>query len=114
MSDLILEQVKQAVDNNYCVYWSNKGYQVIKDRLGRYLIKHHSGNVVGLCEHDIGCIIMPDIAMWREPTKWELKFGEGAIHYKSLPYHVAVNLLTGKEKHWCKCPVDGLRYNRFK
>lgn len=33
-----LEEIKQAVDAGKTVHWSNKGYQVIKDRFDHYLI----------------------------------------------------------------------------
>lgn len=31
-------QIKAAVDSGKKVYWSHKGYEVIKDRIGQYLI----------------------------------------------------------------------------
>ena len=43
-----LEEIKKAVDNGREVFWANKGYRVIKDNIGQYLIKHEGGNCVGL------------------------------------------------------------------
>jgi hypothetical protein len=45
---MTLNEIKNALDNNENVYWANQGYQVIKDKIGHYLIKHHSGNCIGL------------------------------------------------------------------
>jgi hypothetical protein len=49
---MTLDEIKQAVDNGGIVYWTNRGYRVIKDNLGQYLIKHHSGDCVGLTWRD--------------------------------------------------------------
>ena len=45
------------------------------------------------------------------PTKGEVKFGEGAIHYRDFPLSV-IGLKKGKAawKDWFKAPDDGLRY----
>lgn len=40
------DQVIRAVDNGVPVYWMNEGYQVIKDRLGRYLVAYTSNEYV--------------------------------------------------------------------
>jgi len=33
-----LSDIKTALNNGYKVYWANKGYEVIKDSIGQYLI----------------------------------------------------------------------------
>jgi hypothetical protein len=33
-----LEEIKKAVDEGKSVYWSNRNYEVIKDKNGQYLI----------------------------------------------------------------------------
>lgn len=38
------DQVTQAVDNGFLVYWLNDGYQVTKDNLGRYLVIYTSSD----------------------------------------------------------------------
>jgi hypothetical protein len=43
-----LEQIKAAVDSGKKVYWSNKGYQVVKDKAGDYVIKASNGHMIGL------------------------------------------------------------------
>lgn len=48
---------------------------------------------------------------WRQPTKAEIRFGEGAIHYKDFTRE-QWEKPNGSLKRWIKCPVDGLRYNR--
>jgi hypothetical protein len=52
------------------------------------------------------------ITGWRNPTKAEIRFGEGAIHYKDFPRE-QWEKPDGSLKRWIKCPFDGLRYNRY-
>lgn len=47
----------------------------------------------------------------RNPTKQEIKFGEGATHYKSFSGKQCEKP-NGDLKRWLVCPFDGLRYNR--
>lgn len=47
----------------------------------------------------------------REPTSWEIKFGEGATHYKDFDLEFCLKP-NGDIKKWVKCPYDGLRYYR--
>jgi len=35
---MTLEQIKQAIEDGKKVYWSNPAYEVIKDKIGQYLI----------------------------------------------------------------------------
>ena len=35
---MTLDEIKSNIDAGKRVYWVNKGYQVIKDRIGQYLI----------------------------------------------------------------------------
>lgn len=47
----------------------------------------------------------------REPTAGEIKFGEGATHYKDF----SIDMCTDdnfEPKKWIKCPIDRLRYYR--
>lgn len=46
----------------------------------------------------------------RQPTKYELKMGYGAIHYADFPLIDCINPKTGNIKKWLKS--DGLRYYR--
>ncbi len=50
------------------------------------------------------------ITYHRNPTKRELKFGEGAIHYKDFDYDLVWDSKNDRPKAWVKCPIDGLRY----
>ena len=55
-----------------------------------------------------------NIEYYRNPTNWEIKFGEGAIHWLEinedlLPF--ATNK-KGDLKKWFVNPFDGLRYYR--
>ena len=44
-----IAEIKQAVDSGHAVHWSNKGYRVIKDSIGQYLIEfHRTGHCIGL------------------------------------------------------------------
>ena len=47
----------------------------------------------------------------RNPTAGEIKFGEGAIHYKDFAY-TDCQKDNGDFKAWLICPIDGLRYYR--
>jgi hypothetical protein len=51
------------------------------------------------------------ITAHRQPTPGEIRFGEGATHYKDF----SVELWKDKDglpKRWIKCIEDGLRYYR--
>ena len=45
---MTLSQIKTAVDQGEAVYWSNKNYQVIKNKFGDYVIRTASN------KHEIG------------------------------------------------------------
>ena len=50
---MTLEEIKAAVEAGRKVYWSNKGYQVIKDKLGQWLVKYEpTGHCWGLTHTD--------------------------------------------------------------
>ena len=45
------EEIKQAINQGFRVYWANKSYQVIKGKgalAAEYLIKCDNGNCIGL------------------------------------------------------------------
>ncbi len=46
----------------------------------------------------------------RLPTKGEIKFGEGAIHWLTVPLNLIINNKTGELKKWFIHPKDRLRY----
>lgn len=47
----------------------------------------------------------------RNPTAYEIKFGEGATHHKEFPLELWLKQ-DGYFKLWTVCPLDGLRYYR--
>jgi len=47
----------------------------------------------------------------RQPTPAEVRFGRGAIHYRTFSLDEFINPLTGGLKRWIKA-ADGLRYYR--
>jgi len=47
----------------------------------------------------------------RNPTKYEIKFGEGAIHYIDFDESICMKP-NGDLKQWLISPFDGLRYYR--
>ena len=48
-----LDDIKTAIYNGYTVYWKNRGYEVIKDKIGQYLIKCKANSYcVGLTRSD--------------------------------------------------------------
>lgn len=51
------------------------------------------------------------ITAHRKPTQYEIKLGEGAIHYKDFPVELWIDK-NGLSKCWIKCPEDDLRYYR--
>lgn len=50
---------------------------------------------------------------WRQPTKGEIKFGEGAIHYRDFNLSEIGYNKQGKLKRWFIAPNDNLRYNTY-
>lgn len=55
---------------------------------------------------------MKTIEYWRNPTPYEIRFGEGAIHYREFTEEeIGVNK-RGELKKWFIAD-DGLRYNSF-
>lgn len=50
------------------------------------------------------------ITYWRNPTKAEIAFGEGAIHYRDFPE--SQMRIGNRYKRWFKAKDDGLRYYR--
>ena len=53
---------------------------------------------------------METITYHRKPTQSEIKFGEGATHYKDFETCFCWNDKTDMPKRWLVCPYDGLRY----
>jgi hypothetical protein len=43
-----LDQIKSAVESGEKVFWGNDSYQVIKAKLGEFLVVHDGGSCVGL------------------------------------------------------------------
>ena len=52
-----------------------------------------------------------EVQAYRKPTQSEVKFGEGATHYKTFPVALWKNK-QGMPKCWIVCPDDKLRYYR--
>jgi hypothetical protein len=52
------------------------------------------------------------ITCWRNPTAWEIKFGEGAIHYRDFTDFEIGRNKNGELKKWFKAD-DGLIYHRY-
>lgn len=48
----------------------------------------------------------------RQPTKAEIKFGEGAIHYLTIDREL-VTKPNGELKMWCKNPYNQNDTNRY-
>lgn len=51
------------------------------------------------------------VQYYRKPTKAEIRFGYGAIHYRDFPINEVVKT-NGSLKKWVRCKYDGLRYYR--
>ena len=52
-----------------------------------------------------------EVELWRKPTAYEIKFGEGAIHYRDFLINEVLNKY-GNLKTWIKAKDDGLIYRR--
>lgn len=52
-----------------------------------------------------------EVTFHRKPTEWEIKFGEGATHYKDFKIK-DLKVINGNTPKRLKCPVDGLIYTR--
>ena len=46
---MTLEKIKKALADGKKVYWTHKGYEVIKDSVGQYLIVYHRGGKDMMC-----------------------------------------------------------------
>lgn len=51
------------------------------------------------------------VEYWRNPTPFELKFGEGALHWLTVDINTVLKP-NGELKKWFM-HTDGLRYNRY-
>ena len=52
-SGMSLDDIQTAIYNGYTVYWKNRGYEVVKDKTGQYLIKCTANSYcVGLTRTD--------------------------------------------------------------
>lgn len=51
------------------------------------------------------------VEYWRQPTDWEIRFGEGAIHWLTVNVD-DVRKPDGSLKRWFVNKADGLRYYR--
>ena len=47
-----LEQIKKAIEMGERVYWEHTGYEVLKDSVNKYFIKHYDGHIIGLVWDD--------------------------------------------------------------
>ena len=60
-SGMSLSDIETAIYNGYTVYWKNRGYEVIKDKIGQYLINCKSNSYcVGLTRTDGSLIEKPN------------------------------------------------------
>lgn len=50
---MTLQEIKDAVESGKRVFWSNTGYEVIRDSIGQWLIKcRMNGSCIGLTWRD--------------------------------------------------------------
>ena len=84
-----------------------KGYPINKEgNMFNYI-----GNEYKTLEECQAHIDNKEITFHRKPTDWEIKFGEGAIHYKDFRIK-DLKVINGKVQTRVKCPIDGLIYTR--
>jgi hypothetical protein len=67
--------------------------------------------LIGQGYNDLQIMNTQTIQCHRQPTKFEIKQGYGAIHYRNFPLSV-IGLKKGLAmwKNWFIAPDDGLRY----
>lgn len=67
--------------------------------------------LIGQGYNDLQIMNSHAIQCHRQPTKGEIKFGEGATHYRDFPLSI-IGLKKGKAmwKNWFIAPDDRLRY----
>jgi hypothetical protein len=53
-----------------------------------------------------------EVTYHRNPTTGEIRFGEGAIHYRTFDVEECLIVGTRILKQWFKADDDGLRYYR--
>ena len=67
--------------------------------------------LIGQGYTDLKILNTQPIEYHRQPTKSDIVFGHGAMHYREFPLSECVNPKTGDLKKWLKAD-DGLRYYR--
>lgn len=67
--------------------------------------------LIGQGYKDLQIMTKQEIEYHRQPTERELKFGEGATHYRRFNINEVLNK-KGEIKSWIKAKDDGLRYYR--
>jgi len=78
--------------------------------------KQYGGGIVfqsyNIADIEVRILLMTGEAVQchRQPTPEEIKFGHGAIHYKTFLRKDIVNR-KGQLKKWFKCKDDGLNYS---
>ena len=70
--------------------------------------------LIGQGYNDIQVMNKQTFEYWRPPTKQEIKFGEGASHYREFTLSEIGITKDGDLKNWFKAKDDKLRYNRFR
>jgi hypothetical protein len=68
--------------------------------------------LIGQGYNDLQVIDGRKITLLRTPTKQEIKFGYGGIHYREFKITELGYNEKGDLKKWLKAPDDGLRYYR--
>lgn len=61
---MTLQEIKKAIADGKRVFWVNEGYEVIRDRIGQYLIVYEP---TGYC---IGLTWMDDVTMNGKPEEF--------------------------------------------
>jgi len=92
-----IDYAKECKEANYNQYWD----------LLRELINYGTGKEY----NDLVIMNKQEIEYHRQPTERELKFGEGAIHYRDFNLAQTGITKTGDLKKWFIAD-DGLRYYR--
>jgi hypothetical protein len=49
---MTVTEIKAAVEGGQRVYWSHRGYEVVKDSIGQWHIKYTNGQCIGLTHMD--------------------------------------------------------------
>lgn len=102
-----LTEIKKAIADGNRVFWSNHRYEVIKDRIGQYLIGFDIG---GRMENYIGLTWQDGVTMNGKEEEFFIAERKAIVH--DLTGDTDTRYLVFSEKE-CKCKTSKSAYQEF-